>query len=122
MVGSTTDPAAAPQNGSLSTGDLFTLVPKKGIYWYSAAGTVVNATPQTYANGEANTSRITGGALAGYFTVRDVLVAGYRERLQASPGNGVEVNGFFSRGSGATFHYYQGTYAVSDRHGLGSNA
>lgn len=122
--GSTTDPAAAPQNGSLSTGDLFTLVPKKGIYWYSAAGTVVNATPQTYANGEANTSRITGGALAGYFTVRDVLVAGYRERLQAFTEELVwQVNRIHSQGAGATFTYNQGTYAVSDPNmALGSNA
>ncbi|NMC48427.1 MAG: flagellar hook-associated protein FlgK [Desulfovibrio sp.] len=122
--GSTSDPAANPENGDLSTGDLFTLVPKTGVYWYSAAGTVVNVTPQTYANGEANTSRITGGTLAGYFTVRDVLVAGYRERLQAFTEELVwQVNRVHSQGAGATFTYNQGTYAVSDPNmALGSNA
>ncbi len=113
--GSTTDATADPENGSLSTGDTFTLVPKKAVYWYSAAGTTVNVTPQTYANGEANTSRLTGGALAGYFTVRDVSVATYRERLAAFTEELVwQVNRIHSQGAGATFTYNQGTYTVAD--------
>ena len=113
--GSTSDSAADPEDGNLSTGDTFTLVPKKAVYWYSAAGTTVNVTPQTYANGEANSSRITGGALAGYFTVRDVNVAAYRERLAAFTEELVwQVNRIHSQGAGVTFTYNQGTYSVSD--------
>ncbi|KUG28227.1 flagellar hook-associated protein flgk [hydrocarbon metagenome] len=105
-----------PSSGALSAGDTFTLVPKKAVYWYKSAGTVVNVTPQAYSNGTANTSRITGGSLNGYFTVRDVNVSAYRERLAAFTESLVwEVNRLHSQGAGlSSFSYASGSYTVAN--------
>jgi len=114
--GAAANPDDPPTDGNLTAGDTFTLVPKKAIYWHKAAGTVINVTPQAYANGTENTSRITGGSLEGYFTVRDVNVSAYRERLAAFTESLVwEVNRIHSQGSGLTaFSYALGTYSVAD--------
>jgi flagellar hook-associated protein 1 FlgK len=114
--GATDNPDAAPADGNLTAGDTFTLVPKKAVYWHKSAGTVINVTPQAYANGTQNTSRITGGSLNGYFTVRDVNVSAYRDRLASfTEGLVWEVNRIHSQGAGlSTFKYAMGSYAVAD--------
>jgi flagellar hook-associated protein 1 FlgK len=113
--GSATNPDDPPGNGNLSAGDIFTLVPKKAVYWYKSAGTAINVTPQTYANGTENTARITGGSLDGYFTVRDVNVSAYRDRMAAFTESLVwEVNRIHSQGAGlSAFSYAQGSYSVN---------
>ncbi|MEF3696280.1 flagellar hook-associated protein FlgK [Desulfolutivibrio sp.] len=114
--GASDNPDDAPVDGNLSEGDTFTLVPKKAIYWYKAAGTAINVTPQTYANGTENTARITGGSLEGYCTVRDVNVSAYRDRLEAFTESLVwEVNRIHSQGAGlSAFSYAMGSYTVAD--------
>lgn len=114
--GASDNPDGPPADGNLSAGDTFTLVPKKAVYWYKSAGTVINVTPQAYANGTENTSRITGGSLEGYFTVRDVNVSAYRERLGAFTESLVwEVNRIHSQGSGlSAFSYAMGSYTVAN--------
>ncbi len=111
--GTTTDSSTIPSD--LETGDSFTLVPKKGLYWYTTAGTPENVTPQQYDDGTDNPRRITGGALGGAFLLRDSELGGYQNSLDAMVNSLVwEVNREHSQGAGLTnFSTVQGTYSVS---------
>lgn len=122
--GDPSDQTAAPADPNLSVGDTFTLIPKKGVYWYTAAGNAVNVTPQTYFNGQPNESRLTGGRLSGYFEFRDYDVGRYRDKLDAFTESLVwEVNRIHSQGAGLdTFEMSSGTYSVTlDNTALASN-
>jgi flagellar hook-associated protein 1 FlgK len=112
--GSTTDPTDA--SGALAAGDTFTLVPKKALYWYTTAGTPVNATPQQYGDGTDNPSRLTGGSLTGTFLFRDEELGSYQKSLDAMAKSMIwEVNRIHSQGAGLTpFTEVQGTYSVND--------
>jgi len=121
--GTTTDATTFPSD--LNTGDSFTLVPKKALYWYTTAGTPENVTPQQYADGTDNPRRITGGALGGAFLLRDEQLGGYQDSLDAMVNSLVwEVNREHSQGAGLTnFSTVQGTYSVADSNvALASNA
>jgi flagellar hook-associated protein 1 FlgK len=110
---------------ALNAGDTFTLSPKKSLYWITSAGTEVNVTPQQYANGTDNESRLTGGALTGAFLLRDVNLAQYQDSLDAMTESLVwEINRIHSQGAGLTnFTAVQGSYSVADKDvALGSNA
>ncbi|WP_300164137.1 flagellar hook-associated protein FlgK [Solidesulfovibrio sp.] len=111
--GTVTDSQAVPT--ALNTGDSFTLVPKKALYWYTSAGTPENVTPQQYDDGTDNPRRITGGALGGAFLLRDAQLGGYEDTLNAMVKSLVwEVNREHSQGAGLTnFSSVQGTYSVS---------
>lgn len=108
----------------LNAGDTFTLVPKKALYWHTTAGTEENVTPQLHADGTDNERRLTGGALAGAFLLRDANLAGYQDALDATANSLVwEINRVHSQGAGLTnFSSVQGTYGVDDVDAaLGSN-
>ena len=90
-----------PTAGNLIAGDRFEIVPKTGIYWNSPTTGLINVTPQTYADGTENTSRLTGGSLAGYFNFRDNQVGAYRDQLDALTRALIwEVNRIHSQGVG----------------------
>jgi flagellar hook-associated protein 1 FlgK len=99
----------------LKQGDMFTIVPKEGVYWSGGDIPTVNITTQIYNNGEANPSRITGGSLGGYLAFRDEYVGEYQERLNAlARGLVWEVNAIHSQGSGLqAFTDVVGTYSVT---------
>ncbi len=112
--GTVSDSTATPTD--LNTGDSFTLVPKKGLYWYTTAGTPENVTPQQYADGTDNPRRLTGGALTGAFLLRDNGIGQYRNSLDSMVNSMVwEVNRLHSQGAGLTnFSTTLGTYSVDN--------
>jgi len=103
-------------SGTVNAGDTFTVVPKTSLYWYTSAGTPVNVTPQQYADGTDNATRLTGGALTGAFEFRDKDLGGYQNTLDAMVSTLVwETNRIQSQGAGLTpFTSVTGTYSVSD--------
>lgn len=104
--------AAATSN--LEAGDSFSLVPKKGLYWYKNTSSKVNVTPQKMPNGLDNERRITSGSLAGYFNFRDSNVGEYEEKLNAfAESLAWEVNRQHSQGAGEQkFSSVLGTYST----------
>jgi len=122
--GSTTDADGTP-TGDLEVGDTFTIVPKKGLYWYRTTSSKENITPQVFANGADNEQRLTGGALAGYFQFRDQHVGRYLDKLDGfSKAIIWEVNRLHSQGMGLQkFDTVTGTYSVDNPNAaLGSNS
>ncbi|MGX9366380.1 flagellar hook-associated protein FlgK [Desulfoplanes sp. PS50] len=109
------DIGGVPTN-DLAQGDMFTIVPKKGVYWHGGDTMTTNITSQVYVNGQSNSSRITGGSLGGYLAFRDDYVGGYQERLDAlAKGLVWEVNAIHTQGSGlASFTDVTGTYSVTN--------
>jgi flagellar hook-associated protein 1 FlgK len=109
------DMGGVPTN-DLAQGDMFTIVPKKGVYWHGGDTMTTNITSQVYVNGQSNSSRITGGSLGGYLAFRDDYVGGYQERLDAlAKGLVWEVNAIHTQGSGlASFTDVTGTYSVTN--------
>jgi len=108
--------AGITPTGQLQVGDSFTIVPKSGVYWYQSAATPINITPQIYFNGQDNTSRITGGSLAGNFQLRDYNIGRYRERLDSLAKTIIwETNRIHSQGAGTKmFTDVTGTYSARD--------
>ena len=122
--GSTKDSQSPAPTTNLSAGDGFNIVPKTGLYWYKNTSSKVNVTPQSYANGEDNERRVTGGTLAGYFSFRDKYVGEYKEKLDTLSQELIwETNLQHSQGAGLTAHsLVQGTYGVeSSSFALGSD-
>jgi flagellar hook-associated protein 1 FlgK len=111
--GATNDSQAAASS-SLSDGDSFTIVPKKGLYWYKNSSTAMNITPQIYTNGLSNERRLTGGSIAGFFSFRDHYAGRYDEKFDALAKSLVwEVNRLHSQGAGLSkFTSVTGTYSV----------
>jgi flagellar hook-associated protein 1 FlgK len=105
----------SPASSNLSVGDNFTIIPKKGLYWYKNSSTAMNITPQTFSNGAVNERRLVGGSIAGYFNFRDHYVGRYREKFDALAKSLVwEVNRIHSQGAGLTkFSSVTGTYGVT---------
>ncbi len=103
-----------PATSNLTAGDSFSLVPKKGLYWYKNTSSKVNITPQKMPNGLDNERRITSGSLAGYFNFRDSNVGEYEEKLNAfAESLAWEVNRQHSQGAGEQkFTDVLGTYSV----------
>jgi flagellar hook-associated protein 1 FlgK len=111
--------------GQLQTGDTFTIVPKTGLFWYQSASTPINITPQIYANGQDNASRVVGGSLAGEFQLRDYNIGRYKQRLNALAQSVIwETNRVHSQGAGTKmFTDVTGTYqARSASVALGSDS
>jgi flagellar hook-associated protein 1 FlgK len=102
-------------NGQLTTGDTFTIVPKTGLFWYGSASTPINITPQVAFNGQDNTTRVTGGSLAGEFELRDYDIGRYQEQLNAMTQSLIyETNRIHSQGAGTEmFNSVTGTYQAS---------
>jgi flagellar hook-associated protein 1 FlgK len=102
--------------GNLSAGDTFTIQPNMGLYYYGTGGTPVNITPQTFTNGQTDTSRITGGSLGGEFTMRDYDIGRYKQSLDALSNELIyQVNLLHSQGAGSEmFSQVTGTYQVSN--------
>lgn len=122
--GTATDGAATPAN-NMEVGDTFTVVPKKGIYWYETTSSFENITPQISVNGQDNTRRLVGGSLAGYFNFRDDYIGKYRDKLDAFSKSLVwETNRIHSQGAGLEHQTVTtGTFSVdSDTVALGSDA
>lgn len=115
--GDQSDPNAAPPAGAtLSTGDRFEVVPKTGVYWHEDTSTVENITPQTLANGQDNTRRLTGGSLAGLCEFRDNAIGGYRDKLDTLCEELIwNVNVLHSQGAGLDYMTTaSGTYGAFD--------
>jgi flagellar hook-associated protein 1 FlgK len=108
------DDSGGTASTSLSEGDSFSLVPKKGLYWYKNTSSKVNVTPQKMPNGLDNERRITSGSLAGYFNFRDSNVGEYEEKLNAfAESLAWEVNRQHSQGAGEQkFSSVLGTYST----------
>ncbi len=122
--GTASDPASAPTTG-MAVGDTFTVVPKKGLYWYQNTSTCENITPQISLSGQDNTRRLVGGTLTGYFNFRDDYIGDYRDKLDSFAQALIwETNRIHSQGAGLAHHGgITGTYAVdSDVVALGSDA
>ncbi len=113
--GKTSNGSISP-TGQMTVGDTFTIVPKTGLFWYQSAATPINITPQLYFNGQDNPTRITGGSLAGEFTLRDYNIGRYQERLNTLVDGIIwETNRLHSQGSGLKmFTDVTGTYQVKD--------
>ncbi|EPR41707.1 flagellar hook-associated protein FlgK [Desulfovibrio sp. X2] len=121
----TADNSQATPSNDMEVGDTFTVVPKKGLYWYQNTSSFVNITPQTSFTGQADDSRVTGGSLAGYFNFRDDYVGNYRDKLDAFSKTLVwETNRIHSQGAGLDPQSsLSGTYGVdNDAVALGSGA
>jgi len=117
------DPTAGA-TGQLSVGDRFTIVPKKGLYWYETTSSKMNVTPEISFTGVDNARRVTGGSLAGYFNFRDNYVGRYREKLDAFAKAMIwEVNRLHTQGAGLEkFQSVTGTYqTTSDTEALGTS-
>ncbi|MBQ7457489.1 MAG: flagellar hook-associated protein FlgK [Desulfovibrio sp.] len=88
---------------TLSKGDTFDIVPKKGLYWDSPTRGLQNITPQITTVGTDNPDRVTGGKLASYFSVRDDASGRYLDELDALATSLIwEVNHLYSQGAGLT--------------------
>ncbi|MBQ7609373.1 MAG: flagellar hook-associated protein FlgK [Desulfovibrionaceae bacterium] len=88
---------------TLSTGDLFSVVPKSGLYWIEPTRGPENITPQMSVSGADNIDRVTGGKLTSYFSVRDDIAGRYRDELNALASSiSWEVNHLHSQGAGLT--------------------
>lgn len=93
--------SAASGASGFVAGDKFQVMPKSGLYWKEPTREPLNITPRTLANGTDDTSRVTAGRLAGYFSVRDQSVGRYRERLDAlAKSMAWEVNRAHTQGAG----------------------
>lgn len=122
--GSTSSSSGAPQN-DLEVGDKFVITPKKGLYWYQTTSSKMNITPQIYANGGDNESRLVGGSISGYFQFRDQHVGRYKDKLDGFAKALIwETNRIHSQGAGLQkFDNVTGTYSVdSATAALGSNS
>lgn len=98
-------------SGTLSAGDRFTIVPKSGVYWNSPTTGLINITPQTFANGEENSRRLTGGKMAADFLFRDTQLGEYREKVDSFAKALIwEVNRIHSQGVGLD----KSTYMLGD--------
>jgi flagellar hook-associated protein 1 FlgK len=115
---------SAGTGGSLVTGDRFTVLPNKSLFWYQTSSSKVNVTPQTLPNGEDNDRRLTGGVLTGYLQFRDGSLGGYLEKLDAfSASLAWEVNRIHSQGTGTErFGEVVGTYRVDRTDAILGNA
>ena len=102
-------------SGELTAGDSFTVVPNMGLYWYGSASTPINVTPQMTASGQDNTTRITGGSLAGLFQLRDNNVGQYQQKLNAMTQSLIyETNSIYSQGAGLDMlNNVTGSYQVN---------
>ncbi|MDE7469026.1 MAG: hypothetical protein K2M30_01925 [Desulfovibrionaceae bacterium] len=101
--------------GALSTGDSFTIVPKLGLFWSSTTSSLINITPQTYADGTENTSRVTGGSLGGLFAFKDGNAGTYKNQLDTFAKELIwNVNRIYSQGASATMTTISGTQQVQD--------
>ena len=109
-----TNDSQASASSNLSVGDSFTIVPKKGLYWYRNSSTAMNITPQMYANGQANERRLSGGSITGFFNFRDHYVGKYQEKFDALAKSLIwEVNRLHTQGAGLSkFTSVIGTYSV----------
>lgn len=107
---------SAGTGGSLVTGDRFTVLPNKSLFWYQTSSSKVNVTPQVLVNGEDNSRRLTGGSLTGLFQFRDGSVGNYQEKLDAfSASLAWEVNRLHSQGAGTeSFDEVVGAYRVGN--------
>lgn len=115
----------AGSGNNLQAGDQFTIVPKRGLYWYETTSTAMNITPQQFFDGTDNNRRVMGGTLAGYFNFRDTNVGTYKGKLDAMAENFIwEVNRLHSQGAGLVkIGDASGTYSVNDPSlALGSNS
>ncbi|WP_028587051.1 flagellar hook-associated protein FlgK [Desulfocurvus vexinensis] len=112
--GATGDSGAAA-SGALAKGDTFTVMAKSGVYWYENTSSFMNVTSVSSA-GTDNTSRLTGGSLAGLLTTRDQSLGTWQSELDALAASIIwETNFAHSQGAGLTnFTSVTGTYAATD--------
>ena len=99
--------------GNLTVGDSFTLIPKLGLFWQSTTSSIVNITPQMYGDGTENSSRVTGGSLAGLFTFMDSNAGIYKNKLDTFAKELIwNVNRMYSQGASSTVTSIFGTQSV----------
>jgi flagellar hook-associated protein FlgK len=122
--GATSNARTMPAN-QMKTGDTFTIIPQRGLYWVQNTSHKENITPIIRFTGMDEEQRTTGGSLAAYFNFRDAYVGKYRDKLDALAEATIwEVNRRHSQGAGLEkFTYVDGTYAVDDpSRALGSDS
>lgn len=102
-------------SGDLATGDSFTVVPKLGLFWRSTTSSLINITPQTYADGTENTSRVTGGSLGGLFVFNDSNAGTYKNQLNTFAKELIwNINRIYSQGASTTVSNVFGTQQVQN--------
>ncbi|MBU1003081.1 MAG: flagellar hook-associated protein FlgK [Proteobacteria bacterium] len=103
-------------SGSLAAGDTFTVMAKSGVYWYKNTSSCENITPLASSTGGDEDDRLTGGSLAGLFSVRDSELGQYVEELNAFAESLIwETNFASSQGAGlSNFSSVTGSYAAED--------
>ncbi|BBD07664.1 flagellar hook-associated protein FlgK [Desulfovibrio ferrophilus] len=108
--------SSALASGELAVGDSFTVMAKSGVYWYKNTSTSENITPLASVSGGDEDDRLTGGSLAGLFSVRDSELGSYIEELDAFAQSLIwETNFASSQGAGLTnYSQVTGTYAAED--------
>lgn len=108
-------------NGTaLSAGDSFNISPHSSLIWHTTAGTPMNITPITYADGSSDPTRLTGGTLGAAFMLRDHYLGKYGDILDnLAKTIAWEVNRLHSQGAGLEFFgtnnivQASGTYGAS---------
>ncbi|BDQ35506.1 flagellar hook-associated protein FlgK [Pseudodesulfovibrio portus] len=111
-------------SGDHEAGDRYTIVAKTGLYWEGSDGSLTNITPMTDASGQDVSGRVSGGSLAGLFTVRDDVVTPTMDSLDELAESIIwEVNSAHAQGAGTEHHTaLTGSYEVEDSSALLSNS
>ncbi|MDR1857787.1 MAG: flagellar hook-associated protein FlgK [Desulfovibrio sp.] len=106
---------------NFNVGDKFDVVPKDGLYWIEPTRGPENITPQIYFDGTDNPDRVTGGAIAAEFNIRDDNCGRYLDELNAVASSLIwEVNRIHSQGTGLEMlTYAQGEQKVNEKQPLG---
>ncbi len=102
--------------GDHAIGDRYTVMPKNGLYWETAEGSLVNITPMTDASGQPIEGRTGSGSLAGLYTTLDDSVIPAQNELDAIAEALIwDTNIAHSQGAGLEHHTgLTGSYSVDD--------
>lgn len=91
-----------PGSGNpLEVGDRFTIVPKNALYWIQPTMGPLLVSPQQYATGQMNGTRVTGGTIGGNLQFIDYEAGQLRDQLDEFSKNLIwEVNRIHTQGHG----------------------
>ncbi len=100
----------------LQDGDMFTIMPKNGLYWYKTTSDKVNITPLVRADGSDDTTRLTGGSITANLSFIGGYAGKYRDKIDSMAETLIwETNRAHSQGAGLTmFNSVIGDYSVRD--------
>lgn len=101
--------------GDVIPGDSFTVIPKLAVFWKSTTSSLVNITPQMFADGTENPSRITGGSLGALFSFKDTNAGTYKNQLNTFTKELIwQINSLYSQSAGSTITSISGNQSVKD--------